>query len=401
MKRVLSLCSGIGGFDLGCELVNRALGYEHYQIVGQVEIDEFCLAVLAKNWPDVKRLADIYAVKGDEFGPIDLIIAGFPCQPYSVAGKGAGQMDSRDLWPEVLRIVKSAKPGAVCFENVAGFAGHDDGLPRIWDGLEGEGYECGAVEIPACAVGASHGRMRTFVVGYAGSAERRTLAEGRSHVADGTDPGREEAAGGFEFSGEESGTLANGDRGRQSTGGMSSAREYDSAGRRIAVADAAELTERSAPDEVDALPNGGHSRPQFGGGRSLTLADRSLIGCGPRPGVEPQRRQGRRLAGNGDRKAATGHWRPQPRLGDCTSRISRRLAGFDDLFARIVAGQRHPALMGEEQHDWEPPRLAPKGKQWKQKIAALGNSILPVQIAPVLLAMALLDQHSPPPGFGP
>ena len=81
--RFLSLFAGIGGFDLGLERAGM-------ECVGQVEIDPFCQKVLAKHWPDVKRMTDIRDVKSDEFGPVDLISGGFPCQDISLAGKGAG-----------------------------------------------------------------------------------------------------------------------------------------------------------------------------------------------------------------------------------------------------------------------------------------------------------------------
>src|SRR6185437_8225206 len=111
--RVLSLCTGIGGIDLAAEAASM-------EIVGQVEIDDFCNRVLAYHWPHVRRIRDIYEVNGDEWGTIDLVVAGFPCQPASHAGKRRGAADARWLWPEVARILRAGQPAWVLLENVAG-----------------------------------------------------------------------------------------------------------------------------------------------------------------------------------------------------------------------------------------------------------------------------------------
>src|SRR5579884_3827706 len=113
--RLLSLCAGIGAIDY---VWSQILGQE---IAGQVEIDPFCVAVLASHWPQVPRLPDIRKVHGDEFGPVDVVAAGIPCQPYSTAGKRRGAQDDRDLWPDVLRILRCCKPAWALVENVVGF----------------------------------------------------------------------------------------------------------------------------------------------------------------------------------------------------------------------------------------------------------------------------------------
>src|SRR5690349_5351598 len=97
--RHASLFSGIGGFDLAAQW----MGWEN---VFQVEIDEFCKKVLAKNFPNAKRYGDIKQFDGTEWaGKIDILSGGFPCQPYSAAGKRLGKEDARHLWPEMLRVV--------------------------------------------------------------------------------------------------------------------------------------------------------------------------------------------------------------------------------------------------------------------------------------------------------
>src|SRR5579859_5694725 len=153
--RMLSLFSGIGGLDLAAEWAGM-------EIVGQVEIDPFCQAVLAKHWPDVPRKADIYDVVGDEFGTIDIVAGGFPCQPFSVAGKRRGKADDRYLWPEMFRVITAARPAWVCGENVPALVGM--ALDDVCADLESAGYSCWPVLIPACAVGAPHLRERLFIV---------------------------------------------------------------------------------------------------------------------------------------------------------------------------------------------------------------------------------------------
>ncbi len=177
--RMLSLCSGIGGADLAAEWTKKI------EIVGQVEIDAFCQAVLAKHWPSVKRLSDIKDVQGDEFGAIDIVAGGIPCQPFSIAGERRGVEDDRHLWPEMFRIVKEARPTWVVVENVDDFV--EMALEVAAIDLESKGYEVQAFVLPACAVGAPHIRERCFIVAHASSAgweelDIATVTTGTGHV---------------------------------------------------------------------------------------------------------------------------------------------------------------------------------------------------------------------------
>jgi DNA (cytosine-5)-methyltransferase 1 len=104
MMRLLSLCTGIGGGDLAAEWTG------HIQLIGQVENDPYCCAVLQDRWPNVPRKRNIQDVTGDEFGAVDLVLAGFPCQPHSLAGQRQASADERDLWPDVKRIIARAQP---------------------------------------------------------------------------------------------------------------------------------------------------------------------------------------------------------------------------------------------------------------------------------------------------
>ena len=217
MLKHLDLFSGIGGFALAAE-------WAGFKTIGFVEIDKYCQQVLKKHWPDVKIVGDIRDVTKETFAhteqstwssesdgrskykpnkrdsvgivdcsgcrtksksgtstatiePITFITGGFPCQPFSVAGKRQGDRDDRYLWPEMLRVIKAYHPTWVLGENVGGIAGMElsDSLPEVdckaseemddysaavLDGicadLEKIGYSVQPVIIPACAVNAWH-----------------------------------------------------------------------------------------------------------------------------------------------------------------------------------------------------------------------------------------------------
>lgn len=131
--------------------------------VGQVEIDPFCTRVLEKNFPNVPRWNDIKDARNDdEYGPVELVCGGYPCQPFSIAGNRRGANDDRHIWPHVFRIVQKLRPTWCLFENVAGHISM--GLDCVLSDLESEGYKAGAFVIPACAVGAWHRRDRVWII---------------------------------------------------------------------------------------------------------------------------------------------------------------------------------------------------------------------------------------------
>jgi DNA (cytosine-5)-methyltransferase 1 len=163
--RFLSLFAGIGGFDLGLERAG-------FECAGQVEINPFCQKVLAKHWPNVKRISDIREVKGNEFGKVDIICGGYPCQPFSTAGKRQGSSDDRYLWPEMLRLIGTIKPTWVIGENVIGHI--TKGLFNVKSDLENKGYEVKIFCIPAYSVGAPHKRERVWIIANNNSRRRNT-----------------------------------------------------------------------------------------------------------------------------------------------------------------------------------------------------------------------------------
>jgi DNA (cytosine-5)-methyltransferase 1 len=159
--KVLDLFSGIGGFSLGLHSTDI------FDTVKFVEFDEFCQKILKKNFPNVPIEGDIKNVRGKEF-EADIIVGGFPCQPFSVAGKQKGRDDNRYLWPEMFRLVKEIKPEFVIGENVQGIVNLQNGmvLRQVQDDLEGEGFEVQCFLIPASGIGAWHQRFRVWIVAH-------------------------------------------------------------------------------------------------------------------------------------------------------------------------------------------------------------------------------------------
>jgi DNA (cytosine-5)-methyltransferase 1 len=162
-----SLFSGIGGFDLGFERAGMVCKW-------QVEIDDYCTKVLQKHWPNVPKFRDVRICGGHNLEPIDVVCGGFPCQPFSGAGKQRGADDDRNLWPEMFRVVQELTPSWVVGENVSNIINLY--LDDILSDLEGAGYEAWTLSIPACAFGAPHIRQRIFVVAYSSVARSRRLS---------------------------------------------------------------------------------------------------------------------------------------------------------------------------------------------------------------------------------
>lgn len=161
-----SLFAGIGGFDLGFERAG-------FETVWQVEINEFCRKVLAKNFPHAQRFGDIRECGKHNLQWVDVITGGFPCQPFSSAGRRMGTADNRYLWPEMFRIISALRPNYVVAENVSGFVSLEDGrvLDQVYANLEGEGYETlPPLMVPACAFAAPHRRDRVWVIAHAADA---------------------------------------------------------------------------------------------------------------------------------------------------------------------------------------------------------------------------------------
>lgn len=188
-----SLFAGIGGIDLGLERAGWTGRW-------QVEWDDYCQHVLAHHWPDVPRIGDIHDAhaahvahadasgrdkRARELGsgrrdepadrcrgclePVDLIAGGFPCQPFSVAGKRLGTADERWLWPEFARLIGELRPRYVLVENVPGLLARHGGMGAVLGDLAALGYDAEWDSVPAAAVGAPHLRYRVWILAYARS----------------------------------------------------------------------------------------------------------------------------------------------------------------------------------------------------------------------------------------
>ena len=159
-----SLFSGIGGLDLAAE-------WAGFRTVGQVEYADYPFRVLRRRFGRLPRWRNIRDVTEDALRRAGItrptvISGGFPCQPFSVAGKRQGAEDDRYLWPEMLRVVRLARPTWVIGENVAGFVSM--ALDNVCADLEREGYSCRPLLFPAAGVGAPHKRDRVLVVAHSG-----------------------------------------------------------------------------------------------------------------------------------------------------------------------------------------------------------------------------------------
>lgn len=162
----IELFAGIGGSAIAAE-------WAGIETLAFCERDPFCQKVLKKHWPDVPIFDDVCTLNKkmleesgviEPNGTIDIISGGFPCQPFSVAGKRKGKDDDRDLWPEMFRLIQELQPTWVVGENVANFVNME--LERSLVDLEREGYETQSLLIPAASVGAIHKRERCFILAY-------------------------------------------------------------------------------------------------------------------------------------------------------------------------------------------------------------------------------------------
>jgi DNA (cytosine-5)-methyltransferase 1 len=160
---VLSLFSGIGGLELGLERAGMT-------VVGQVEIDEFCRRVLAKHWPEVPRHDDVRTAAewwGGVVRPsVDVVAGGFPCQPFSSAGRRQGIADERWGWPWMRDVISAVRPRYVVVENVAELLRDTEAVAIILGDFADLGFDVEWDVVSACSVGAPHPRSRVLFLAY-------------------------------------------------------------------------------------------------------------------------------------------------------------------------------------------------------------------------------------------
>jgi DNA (cytosine-5)-methyltransferase 1 len=165
-----SLFSGIGGFDLAAEWMGWNNKFH-------CDINPFSRKLCSFYWPEAESYDNI---KTTDFriwrGKIDILSGGFPCQPFSVAGKRMGKEDDRHLWPQMFRAIREIRPRYVVGENVRGFLNWSEGLvlEEVYADLESEGYEVQTFVLPAVGINAPHRRDRVYIIAHANSDARRS-----------------------------------------------------------------------------------------------------------------------------------------------------------------------------------------------------------------------------------
>jgi DNA (cytosine-5)-methyltransferase 1 len=187
-----SLCAGVGGLDLAVEDVFDAAPawFSQYEPGkdGKPDKHQYAAQVLAKHWPDVPNLGDLTRIDWATVEPVDILTAGFPCQPVSNAGKRLGEHDDRWIWPHIARAVRVLRPRLVILENVAALVGR--GLARVLADLAAAGFDAEWACVRASDIGAAHRRERIFVLAWpadavqdpdcAAGGERRLAAPGQA-----------------------------------------------------------------------------------------------------------------------------------------------------------------------------------------------------------------------------
>jgi len=192
MLKHLDLFSGIGGFSLGLESAGLV------ETVAFCDFDQYCQKVLKKNFPGVPVYGDVKELnhdklKADGIDQIDIITGGYPCQPFSVAGRKKGEEDPRHVWPEMFRLIQELRPTWVIGENVGGHI--KLGLDSVLENLESEGYSARTFSISASSIGANHKRERVWIVAHSNEMQRQFLRGQKSEQRQETFEGTSERSG--------------------------------------------------------------------------------------------------------------------------------------------------------------------------------------------------------------
>lgn len=461
-----SLFSGIGGIDL-------AAHWAGMETAVFCEREPFAQRVLRKHWPDVPIIDDVHNFNREELerrgiiGPgraIDILSAGFPCQPFSHAGKREGADDERYLWPQVVRVIGELRPTWFVGENVAGIlsmAQPDrkiEVVSRILDRTEEEdyyeavftqeeimlindickdlediGYQVQVFVLPAAAVGASNPRDRVFIVGFMGHSASERLSERRQSRRS---EGEEETGAGPEHGSERSSealadTASIGQQGsrehneslypkesagRQTTEPLNGSkgenvgdtervgcdrqprRRSDQepadgcfAGTGKTLAHATSGRCREARDDIERSAPWTSGSSSMGNSESIVIQGKQSIRI-----REVERRfTAEQLSRSGDGAGKQGA--AQPGMGGSADVLSGWLDGSGvnplDALTEMIAAYPQPALMGQPQYDWEPPRVATGIKDRTPRLKGLGNAVNPLQIYPIMQAIKLIDDQ--------
>ena len=360
--RVLDLFSGIGGFSLGLERAGM-------QTVAFCEVEPFAQRVLRKHWPDTPIFNDVRTLDGTQFrGTVELVCGGFPCQPFSVAGKQKGTNDNRHLWPEMLRIIREVRPTWVIGENVSGFV--NMALDLVQSDLENEGYQVQSFLIPACGVQGHHRRERCWIVAHSNSA--RGWSENRNPIHEGWGSGKSGGAcvqnnpkGGCGFAVSDSGA----------TSAFLGYTKHDGSPTTTVRGVVAPTGNNYTQGAVEAVKLEGASLPRNGADVADTERERERERgrCGHTEGQYAEDAgQSPRDTRNNSRGVES--WGVKPGLGGTPDGLPGWMDGFEYL--------GDPDRFGT-------PRVTTLAKDRANRLKALGNAVVP-QI-PEILGRAIMD----------
>lgn len=386
---IVTGCSGIDAIAYAALLLD-------IDVIGQIEIDDFCNKILELRFPGVKRYKDVFDVRGDEFGTVDIFAFGDPCQPHSVAGKRQGTADDRFIWPELLRIIQTMRPAYVLNENVAGSVSNGVVRDKIVQ-LESEGYRARAYTVPACAVGAPHERERVFIVGHTNSLLLNKVGEvqrGKNTVntGNGSTMADHHSIGRYGQAAWESPPNEKRDNTPHQQKGTAEFYEAVTSGEVMADT-AGELFDRSGNTRArrDGYPNSSSDVADTGGtGQQERNAARQPTGQGHDTRCGDASRTSRPTqSGLGRNTDGFPDWLHEPGGQENGSGI---FAAFEAIFTATLEQILWPAGYGAEQYDYEPPRVAMGIKHRTNRLKALGNSIVWQQIFPFLLAIKLIEE---------
>nr|WP_203730795.1 DNA cytosine methyltransferase [Streptomyces sp. SID12501] len=396
--RIGSVCTGYGGLD---EAVQAVFGGE---LAWVADNDPGAARILAHHHPDVPNLGDITAVDWHDVEPVDIYIGGYPCQPFSSAGKRKGTADARHIWPHIARALRVLRPRYAVFENVAGHLSL--GFDTVLADLAALGFDARWCTLRASDIGAAHQRKRLFVLawpadtgsaGLAGRGPAGAAPDGRHlAAADALDVG--EHRSGTRRSGRDepaprrlpaADTGGRGLQGRPPVDSPEPPQQFSDADgpdvQRGTAADSPRVGEREPADQTDAVAGSGDARQVPGSGGIESAADPAGIRRGERR-TQPTREQGRPGAPLGSTPdwgvygPAVARWetvlgRPAPRPTDALGRLN---PPFVEWLMGLDAG-----------HVTDVPGLSRSAQ-----LKALGNGVMPQQAIAALHTLTTAGHHS-------
>jgi DNA (cytosine-5)-methyltransferase 1 len=365
-----SLFSGIGGIDLAAE-------WAGFETAWFVEKDEFCQKVLKKHWPDTPIYDDVFECH--DLPHVDVIVGGFPCQPFSVAGNRKGNEDERYLLPEMLRIIREVKPHAVLFENVPGFVSIDKGneVKRLLSQIAEMGYDAEWGHLRASDYGAPHKRERFFCLAYSQNKwiDRRIGIEGN---VDTSDPGWGERSGNFHD-------------GEYETNVVNPAIQWGEHQRKghVEVRQQAVIGSTSVGDSSQSLHLGESVIRETGVNVPDSSQLRQYTGRPEQP-LQRSWSHGETYVVNTSSERLERESRPESPQSQ-SSKSSER--GAQSELGRAIDGIScgmdfvgWPVRPNEPQHEWEQPRVTDKRMpNRRNRIKSLGNAVVPQVVYPIMV----------------